>query len=192
MEEKKQIKVSLSTFILVMLLLCMVIGGGVYIYISNQEKQQCENQIQSLEQKVKTFENTIKDLEKTNNENENIINEQKKAIDSKTTENTASSKPENTNTTNPERITIEGRYKPVDMPFADPPDYVFYTDGRVELQGNAIQKGTYNIEGNIIKIKYTIQISPEGQEETINETDKLKIVDNNTLLDEANNSRYVK
>ena len=37
-----------------------------------------------------------------------------------------------------------------------------------------------------------MQISPEGQEETINETDKLKIVDDNTLLDEANNSRYVK
>ena len=37
-----------------------------------------------------------------------------------------------------------------------------------------------------------MQISTEGQEETINETDKLKIVDDNTLLDEANNSRYVK
>lgn len=170
----------------------MIIGGGVYIYISNKEKQKCENQIQNLEQQVKTFENTIKDLEKTYNENKNIITEQKKTIESKTTENTTTDILENTNTTNSKKNTIEGRFKPVDIPFGDPPDYVFYTDGRVELQGNAIQKGTYNIEGNIIKIKYTMQISPEGQEETINETDKLKIVDNNTLLDEANNSRYMK
>lgn len=192
MEEKKPIKVSLSTFILVMILLCVVIGGGVYIYISNKEKQKCENQIQNLEQQVKTFENTIKELEKTNNENENVINEQKKVIESKTTENTTTSKSDNTNATNTKKTTIEGRFKPVDIPFGDPPDYVFYTDGRVELQGNAIQKGTYNIDGNIIKIKYTMQISPEGQEETINETDKLKIVDNNILLDEENNLRYVK
>lgn len=192
MDKKEPIKISISTFILVIILICMIIGGGVYIYISNKEKQKCENQIQNLEQQVKTFENTIKDLEKTYNENKNIITEQKKTIESKTTENTTTDILENTNTTNSKKNTIEGRFKPVDIPFGDPPDYVFYTDGRVELQGNAIQKGTYNIEGNIIKIKYTMQISPEGQEETINETDKLKIVDNNTLLDEANNSRYMK
>ena len=87
---------------------------------------------------------------------------------------------------------IEGEYWPKLDSASDAPSYMFFIDGTVELRGNFTQYGTYEINNNIIKSTFTRQSGPDGEDEKINETDTLTIVDNKTLLDTAYNTKYVK
>lgn len=87
---------------------------------------------------------------------------------------------------------IEGTYWPKIETANDAPGYAFFQDGTVELQGNYTSYGTYQINDNIIKIKFTRLSGPDKENETINQEETLKIIDSNTLLDETNNFKYVK
>lgn len=87
---------------------------------------------------------------------------------------------------------IEGIYWPKIETANDAPGYAFFQDGTVELQGNYTSYGTYQINDNIIKIKFTRLSGPDKENETINQEETLKIIDSNTLLDETNNFKYVK
>ncbi len=60
--------------------------------------------------------------------------------------------------------------------------YVFHLDGTVSCEGNYITKGTYTIENNTIKIKYSTIEGPgtDGEEKTDGE-EELKLIDENTI-----------
>lgn len=52
--------------------------------------------------------------------------------------------------------------------------------------------GTYSIENNTIKIKYTKLTEPGMESTTINEEENLTIVDKTTLFDNKTNTTYKK
>lgn len=85
-------------------------------------------------------------------------------------------------TMNKETQNIEGIFLEDLEEANDSPLFVFYNDGTVIEEGNAVRKGTYEIDNNTIKIKYTVFIAPdETEEEKINEEQELKLVDENTI-----------
>lgn len=103
----------------------------------------------------------------------------------------------NTNETT-EVYNIEGAYYPDIEGANDAPHYNFL-NGKVTLEGNYIQTGTYEINGKTIKIHYTkIEGPDEENGKYINESDELTIIDENTLEwngtdgDQVYNTKYVK
>ena len=64
MEEKKTIKVSISTVLLILAIIGMGVMG-YFIYKLNDEKTRATEQVSELNNQVKTLENTVSSLQKT-------------------------------------------------------------------------------------------------------------------------------
>ena len=63
MEEKKSIKISLSTFLLIITIIALGIMG-VFLYKINYEKSKSTEQVSELNNQVKTLENSVSSLQK--------------------------------------------------------------------------------------------------------------------------------
>ena len=86
--------------------------------------------------------------------------------------------------------TIEGSYEYKEA--LENIAYVF-KDGKVTLETNATTMGTYEIIGNKIKIHFNQTIDPaEDNPKDINRDEELKILDDNTLINEQYNAKYYK
>ena len=160
MEEKKQIKVSMSGFFLAIAIIIIAVMG-YFIYKISTEKKEKENQVASLNNEISSLQSSSRELQ---GKIDNIAN---------TISNT-------TNTVEKKLTAIEGTFEPQLEEAGDPPSYIFKKDGTVELAGNYSSTGTYTINGDEINIVYT-KITGPDLDENINKNDKVKIIDENTL-----------
>ena len=175
MKEKKPLKIKFKTVVVLIIIAVLLVIGGANVYVSTHGYG---NIFTLIKYKITGEKNEVTD------KNESLSD---KAI---TKEEEKESNLNNTD--NVSILVIEGRYHYINMPNADPPEYIFHKDGKVEAEGNDILKGTYKIENNIITIKYTTKIYPEGYEESINTTEKFKYIDSNTLMTENNKLTLIK
>lgn len=178
MEEKNVIKISLSTFfiIIAMITICVM---GFFIYKLNNEKTTATEQISSLNNQINNMKNTVNTLQEnintisTVNNPNSIINEN------------------NTNNNTQKTYELNGEYQ-------DNTGYEIFT---YSFSGNTVTAsslytsyGTYQIVNNTVKITYTKAKDPEGNEikEFPNgQTDELTILDENTLVGN-NSTKYIK
>ena len=135
------------------------------------------NSINNLKGKINTISTTIASNSSTAN----------------TTSNTSISTTNTNNSTSDNTINaITGNFYPQIDGANDASYFSFNSNGTVNLEGNATMSGTYSIENNTIKIKYTKLTEPGMESTTINEEENLTIVDKTTLFDNKTNTTYKK
>ena len=188
--EKKEIKISLSSFFLIFALITIIVMG-IFIYrLYNEKTEQT--------QKSSELENQVNNLNDSLNILQGKINTISTTINSNTsTENSATNSSTNDNITNDtlssEQIkNIEGEFHPQINVANDASYFSFDIDGTVKLEGNTTMSGTYSIENNVIKIRYNKLEEPGMDDTTINKEQTLTIGNKNTLFDETTNITYKK
>lgn len=134
MEEKKTIKISLSTFFLIIAIIAICIMG-FFIYKLNTEKTTAIEQVKSLNNKVYNLEEAVNVLQE--NASKTIISE---------TSN-------NNNTSTNSTYELSGTYEWVN------PDgeglICTFTNGTFTMETSWNFRGTYTISGNKVKLKTT-------------------------------------
>ena len=101
MEEKKSIKVSLSTFFLIVAII--VIGVmGYFIYKLNDDKTKATEQVSELNNQIKSLENSVSSLQKAIENTSNIEKDTQITSNTSSTEKTeiVQSNTKNNTTTN--------------------------------------------------------------------------------------------
>ena len=172
--EKKEIKIGLSTFFLILTLIAIVVMG-IFMYKFYNEKTEQTRKANELENQVNILNNSINNLQGKIN-----------TISTTSTTNTNNSTSDNTINA------ITGNFYPQIDGANDASYFSFNSNGTVNLEGNATMSGTYSIENNTIKIKYTKLTEPGMESTTINEEENLTIVDKTTLFDNKTNTTYKK
>ena len=194
MEEKKAVKISLSTLFLILAVIVIIIMA-VFIIKLNSEKSaeveksiQLQAQVNGLNGTVDNLQGKIDSISKTinynNSNNANIQNS-----------NTSLNVKTNTEVTkkNENKILLEGTYAFE----ASDVGYQFDKKGNVSIFGNVDeQKGTYTtVRENEIEVVLTVETvwndeTGESTSTPINRTEKIKVIDENTLL--VNNEKLMK
>ncbi len=192
MEEKKNIKINLSTFFLILAIIAIIIMA-FFIYKLNNEKT-------LTNEKYENLQNQINELNKTLQEQQS--NSLEEAIDS----NNSSEKDinsnnlnENTNSSEFDSSTeyeITGKYYQ-ESADGDEPFYTFSNNNKVTYGSLFMCNGTYTINNNTIKINFTDAIDPDGNaievaDCNVSEFVELTIIDNNKLKDNSNGFIYSK
>lgn len=182
MNEKKSVKISLSTFFLILALIA-IITMGIFMYKIYNEKKEANVKSSELQEQVNNLNETVSDLQRKIDTNSNNTNSR----------NTITS-----NTTSTNKTIIEGYYIFEDSDVG----YEFDKKGNVSILGNVSEiKGTYtDIGENEIKLTLTEEIitdidTGETTSTSMNRIETIKIVDDNTLLlsnDNANNQKLVR
>ena len=165
MEEKKQIKISVSGFFLILAIIVIVVMG-YFIYKISTEKTEKENQIANLNNEVSSLQSASRELQGKIDNIANTIN--------------STNNIENKTSNNNKLTTIEGEFLPQIEGAHDAAVYIFKKDGTVEFEGNYASIGTYTINGDEINIAYTKVTGPD-LDENINTKENVKIIDENTL-----------
>ena len=162
-------KISISTILLVVAMIIIVIMG-VFIYKLNEDKITEVNKSNELQAQVSSLNETLSDLQGKIGTISNMLNDN-------------TSVKNNTTNTNNDEISIQGTYAVVDVnhEYNHGMDYVFSGD-KVTLKSLDTQEGTFQIEGNTIKITYTNYTDPDGNVSEYNKEEELKIEDENTLI----------
>ena len=139
MDEKGQIKISLSKFFLIIAIIVIVVIGFVIFNLLN-EKNPVENETGNLNEKVNSLEGTT-NTENTNKENTNTENTENTNKENTNTENT------NTENTNTETSTMEKfSYKDLKV---DNLKYGMTEKQVVDIMGEPDKKYKYNGNQNI-------------------------------------------
>ena len=188
--EKKEIKIGLSTFFLILTLIAIVVMG-IFMYKFYNEKTEQTRKANELENQVNILNNSINNLQgKINTISTTIASN---SSTENTTSNTSISTTNTNNSTSDNNINaITGDFYPQIDGANDASYFSFNSNGTVNLEGNATMSGTYSIENNTIKIKYTKLTEPGMESTTINEEENLTIVDKTTLFDNKTNTTYKK
>lgn len=187
MDEKESIKLSLSTTLLIISIIIIAVMG-YFIYTLSIKNKVSEEKINSLNSKVSNLENSNKNYQDKLNNISNTLN-------SANTTNSSNSTTNTTNSIGSSKISelnynIDGTYW-----FTGELERIAYifSNGKATLETNATEMGTYKIIGNTIKITFTKIIEPaEEKAKSINREEELKIQDNNTLINEQYNTKYIK
>lgn len=174
MEEKKEIKISLTTLFLIIAIILIVIMG-IYIFNLYKANQKSESSINELNTKMNALENSIN----KSKDEENIAN----------TSNQSSSDNviNNSNESNNANYKIDGNYYEKNAQ-GDEPSYTFSENGKVTYGSLWMCNGTYTIDKNIVNIKFTSAEDPDGNKAKVKdfgveESVKLTIVNENELKD---------
>lgn len=180
MEEKKVIKISLSTFFLILAIIVIIMG--VFIYKLYNEKSIDTKKTTELQAKVDNLNGTLSELQEKNNNISNTIYSNNTSIENITTSNITS---DNKTTKDTSKIVLEGNYIFENSDVG----YEFNKNGNVSILGNVSEtKGTYTTTG---ENEITITLKEESVTDidtgkttstTINRTETIKVVDENTLL----------
>ena len=186
MEEKKETKISLSTFLLIIALIAIIVMG-LFIYKLINDKNTEINKSAELQSQVDNLNGTVSNLQgKIDKVSETL----KQDSENNTTNKNESIQKNESNTTNNDasisKKTISGRFaqnSPEDKGshWFDEGEYWFKNDGTVENVASATATGTYTISGNTIHIHWT---EFEGQpiKESERKDSEFLIKDENTLL----------
>lgn len=165
MEEKNVIKISLSTFFLIIAIIAICVMG-YFIYQLNNEKTTATEQISNLNNQINDMKNT------TNTSDILVVNSN------------------NTNT-NTKITTLNGEYQYNEGYEA----FTYSFSGNtVKASSLSTTYGTYQIVNNTVKITYTKAEDPDGNDMSEfpnGQTDELTILDENTLVDN-NGTKYIK
>lgn len=164
--ENKVLKIFLVIAVVIMIVM------GVMIYKINSDKIATQKEVAELKNEAKVFETTIEEL---NEKIENI------------------STILNTSDEDKKEMKIEGEYK-AQSDELESETYTF-TANKVEHETLSLEKGTFEIEDDKIKITYTEAYDPERKKLDVEdfpngENDKLTIIDENTL--EKNGVKFIK
>lgn len=206
MEGKKPIKISLSTFFLILAIIVIIVMG-MFIYKLNKDKtaeiqksaqlkEQVNNlngTVSELQNKINNISETIKDNDSTENsvssEADNISNVQKNDKDSNKTPSTTVQEKEYDN------IVLDGKYV---IPNSDI-GWDFTKDGKAASSGNFhIYQGTYKTTGkNTIEIHYTKskiwdEVTNEITISNIDTYDNVYIDENNNIYLIDSNKKHIK
>ena len=185
MEEKKTLKISLSTFLLILAIIIIIVMG-VFIYKLSNDKKSEINKSTELQAKVSNLNETISDLQgkidrisetiNTNNSNENSATSKEvdKTID----------------------YQISGTYYQQNSQ-GDEPSYTFSSNNKVTYGALWMCNGTYTIINNTIKITFISAVDPDGNKANvkdfgIDEIVELTIIDDNQLKDNSDGVVYSK
>ena len=182
MDEKQGIKISLSTFFLILAIIVIIIMG-YFIYQMYIENNNINNKVEELNSQVSTLENELKTNTSSSNNVENTnINSNSNSI---TTANESIKTGDSM-----KAITLNGIYgiKNSDV------GYTFTLDGKVTFFTSVSRMdGTYTTIGeNEIELNFTEEtiVDVETSKKTTNkisQKEKIKYIDKNTLTDEKNN-----
>ena len=136
MEEKKTIRISMSTFFLIIAIIAICVMG-FFIYKLNDEKTTATEQVKSLNSKISNLEDTV-----TNFQNSS----------SKTTTQETTNLTTNNSSTN-SKYELNGTYE-WNNPDGEGITCTF-SNGTFTMQSGWNYKGTYVISGNKVKLKTT-------------------------------------
>ena len=161
MEEKKTTKISLSTFFLILAIIAICVMG-YFIYKLNDDKTKATDQVQSLNSQIANLEKSIDNL-KVN------ISESK-------TEGT-STKSNNSSTINT-NFELKGTYQWIN-PEGPTMTYTF-SNGTFTYTETATSKGTYEVSGNKVKIKFDETTDIDGSKYKLPDTEGT--INGNTLI----------
>lgn len=181
MEEKKSIKISLSTFFLILAIIAIIVMG-IFIYILDKDKKAEIQKSADLQSQINSLKVTINDLQT------------KTTIISKNNDNNSNAN--NSATQNSIGYQISGTYFQKNVQ-GDEPNYTFSANNKVTYGALWTCSGTYTINNNTIKINLTSAIDPDGNKANVKdfgvqETIELTIIDNNNLKDNSNGVTYSK
>lgn len=195
MEEKKSIQISVTGLFLVVAIIVIIIMG-FFMYKIVGEKNNAEQKVESLNGEVSTLEssmdnlqdkidsiaNTISSTTNVNTANQNITT---------TSNNQTTTSSNNQTTASTNTVKIEGTYEN-----REDPEIISYTfsGNKVTYEAMDMAKGTYEIEGDKIKITYQESYDPEGNKMNTypnGQKEELTIVNENTLTNQYG-GKYVK
>lgn len=161
-------KISISTILLVIAIIIIAIMGA-FIYKLNEDKMTEVNKSNELQAQVNGLNETLSDLQGKIGTISNMLN------DNTSVEN-------NTTNSNNDDISIQGTYAVVDVnhEYNHGYEYVF-SGNKVVVNSLDTKEGSFQIEGNTIKITYTKYTDPDGNIGEYDKEEELKIEDENTL-----------
>ena len=180
MEEKKVIKISLSSFLLILAVIIIVIMG-YFIYELYNDKETANNKVEELSNQLNKLEDTVNILQEGNNvSNTSQLNN----IDEETSSNNEILDASESY----DEIILNGSYGIKNSEFG----YEFTSDGKVKFMTTfTVKEGTYTTIGeNEIELTFTKKtewdpMNVDDNESTasqVNEKEKIKYVDENTLI----------
>lgn len=179
MNEKEGIKISLSTFFLILSLIVIIVMS-IFIYKFYNEKIEATKVSTELQTQVNSLSETVNNLQsKINNVSETINN---------------NSLNESTSFTKEYEIT--GTYYQENAQ-GDEPSYTFSSNNKVNFGSLWTCSGTYTVSDNTIKIIFTNAVDPDGNKADfkdygVKESVELTILDDNNLKDSSNGIIYSK
>lgn len=179
MEEKKNLKISLSTILFIFAVIIIIIMAVCFFKVYNDKKvsddkvSQLNSELSNLNQKVNVLEQ----------KNEKMVIEEQKKIAENTKVEVAN------NVEKKASFSIEGKY--VNKDELEISQYTF-ENSIVTFEQLYKYEGTYEINDSKIKITYTKAFDPEGNPMNVTEpNEELTIVDNNTLKHINDENGYV-
>ena len=191
MEEKKGLRINIS-IVLLFIAIIVIIGLAYGLFKLYNEKNTESAKVSQLQTQVSDMNGTISGLqEQINNISKNTNSDKSISQNS----NTVSNEKNNTskNTKNENKIILDGMY----VIEASDVGFKFDKNGNVTIIGcTEEQEGTYStISENEIEIKLTKETTfdvetGESTSISINSTEKIKVIDDNTIL--VNNEKLSK
>lgn len=184
MEDKKVVKISLSTFLLILAMILIIIMS-IFIYILYTKNAQSTEKLNNLN-------NNVSNLEKT------IINFQKSNINSSYTDSTSNI---SNNTTNNIKSTDNNENNNAKTVYELSGTYEWYnpdgtgitctfSNGTFTMQSGWNYRGTYVISGNKVKLKTTQMLDKNSNDSKYVPTDEP--IEEEWTIDENKLIRYVK
>ncbi len=203
MEEKNAIKISLSTFFLILAIIAIIVMG-VLIYKLNNDKNTEIKKLDNLQAQINGLNETVSDLhEKINSTSETIssLNDSKDITNNSNSDQNKSSEDSIKNQNIETSIKfVEGKYCENDViEYSDSGAIYYFSNGNVTRDTLAIYKGTYIVEGNKLKVTFSEAYAPPGppesEKEDVNENEKnvsFIIINETTLLNENDKKTYTR
>ena len=170
MSEKKELKINLTTLLLIISILVIIIMG-MFIFKLTNENAKYEDEISNL-----------------NSDTGNINSQSNDA----SINNFGENKP----TDNSTKYQISGEYIKENAR-GDEPFYTFSSNNTVTFGALWKCTGTYKIENDTIKISFTSAVDPDGKKISVkdcdvNESVELSIINESKLKNKSNESTYSK
>ena len=170
MSEKKELKINLTTLLLIISILVIIIMG-MFIFKLTNENAKYEDEISNL-----------------NSDTGNINSQSNDA----SINNFGENKP----TDNSTKYQISGEYIKENAR-GDEPFYTFSSNNTVTFGALWKCTGTYKIENDTIKISFTSAVDPDGKKISVkdcdvNESVELSIINESKLKNNSNESTYSK
>ena len=180
MEEKKNVKISLTGLLLIFAIIVIVILSFL-LYKVYSDKKVSNEKVGKLDSELSNLNEKVNEVIEENEDRKNVVEKEDVNVldDNLVNESATQNKNLLESTNNVQSLSGEFAQNPPNVSgyWFDAGSYIFKTDGTVENAQSYSKKGTYTINGNVINIHFT-----EMDGEPIDETHEFLIKDDDTIL----------